>query len=331
MADDITVPKVGKVPKKVIIPIVVGAGGFVAWRYYVARNTTGGDTAADAGYDDPGTLPGVAGAVRPDGDYGSGVATPAATSDYGFTGTTNAQWSQYATAQLQQGDRWPYNDIVTALGNYLDSRPLSSLHQDIVRAAIAVAGMPPVGYHSIVPGGNTALTVAPSGLRATATPTTINVTFTGVSGATTYNAYRSNTTGTTTYAAGSSSSSPMILTGLQPNTTYTVQIAGVSASGAVGPRSAAVTVKTPGVNLATPATPSVSLITKTSAFVKTNAVPHANGYNWYNNGRIMAHTDSPNLAMTRLTSRATYKVTVAADSSSGAPSRQSGAVTFKTK
>lgn len=326
MAEDVEIPKVGRVPKKVLIPIVVGAGGFVVWKYYTARNSVGeGEVPEDLGFEDPGVLPPVAGAVKPGNEYGEGSAPPSA-DDFGFTGHSNDEWTQYATVQLSQSDRWSYADIVTALGNYLDHKPLTTLHQDIARAAIAVAGPPPVGTFVIVSGGNTAITVAPSGVKLSATANTVTATFNSVAGAQTYYVYVS---GSNRQVVGSRS--PVTVTGLTPNTSYSVQVAAVSASGQVGPRSSAVSIRTAGVKLATPAKPSVSSITKNSAVVKTNPVANATGYNWHINGAERAHTDAPILTMTRLTSRALYTVKVAADASYSAPSPYSSSVQFRTK
>lgn len=282
---EVDVPKVGKVNKKVLIPIVVVAGGFIGWRYWQSRNAVADATATDPGMQDPGMLPGVVGAVRPDGSYGSG--TGSTTQPSGDRPVTNAQWSQLAASQLSASDRWTYTDIVSALGNFLSGTPLSNAQQEIVRAARAVAGEPPEGYHVIIPGGNVPLTVAPTGVSATATVSAMKVSFTPVPGAVTYNVYRSNTTGASSVPSGTGSSSPIDLVGLTPNTSYTVQVAGVTASGAVGPKSAAIKVKTTSVALPAPSKVTVSNITSSSATLTTKAVPFATSYHWYVAGRFV--------------------------------------------
>src|SRR3954469_21280576 len=148
--------------KKILIPVAIGAAGYIGWRYYQASKGTGsdaGDTPSD--YADDGTIPGVAGAVSPTNSYGdSGNSTDNGNDPDRFT--TNAGWTNYARSQLQSA--YEDSDIVAALGTSPWSKPLSTEQQTIVRAAIAVAGYPPVGTFSVITGGNTPLTVAPTGV-----------------------------------------------------------------------------------------------------------------------------------------------------------------------
>jgi hypothetical protein len=326
---EVDVPKVGKVNKKVLIPIAAVAVGFIGWKYYQARQVGTGDP-TDVGYEDPGTLPPVAGAVRPDGDYGSG-GTGGNTNQAGGQPTTNAEWTQFAATQLAQSERWSYTDIVAALGNFLAGTPTTTAQQEIIRAARAIAGEPPVGNHVIVTGGNIALTVAPTGVSATATPSAMKVSFGAVPGAATYNVYRSNTTGATNVASGTGASSPIDLVGLTPNTAYTVQVAGVTASGVVGPKSASISVKTPGVKISAPAKPTVSNITSSSATLTTKAIPFATSYLWWVSGRFVQATDGPVWTATKMKSKTKYTASVQADTATGAPSAQSPLATFTTK
>lgn len=326
---DVDVPKVGKVNKKVLIPIVVAGGGYIAYRYWTARNAGTGDP-VDPGMEDPGTLPGVAGAVKPDNSYGSSDGTGDTGNTGGFRGLTNSEWNDYVTTRLQQSDRWSYTTIAVALGNYLNGKPLSSEQQDIVNAAIGIAGYPPVGSHVIISGGNTPITVAPSGLSASATPTTISVAFSPVAGAVTYNGFRSNSTGATNNAQATSNSSPIQFTGLEPGTAYTIQIAAVSGSGAVGPKSASINVKTPGVKMATPSKPSVSSITASTAHLATTPVPYATAYKWYVSGRLVGTTPTPSWTATLMKGKTRYTAAVAAQSSGGT-SPISATTSFTTK
>lgn len=329
LAGDVEVPVAGKVPKKAVAAIAVGAVAFIAWRYYAASQASGdGDAAVDPGMEDPGTLPAVQGAVRDDNLYGSGGSDGGSTVDgYGFTGTTNSQWTQYATGQLTQSDVWTYTDISTALGNYLAGKPLSSLQQNIVNAAVGVAGQPPVGYHTVVPGGNTPVTIAPSGLKATSTANAVVLTFGAVSGAAGYRAYK-NGTGTN---VGSSNGTSITVSGLQPNTTYKFAVKAYGPSGSSGPASTMVSIKTKGVTLKQPNKPSVSAIQKTSAHLSTGKVAAADGYNWYINGVSHGHSDAPSYTVTALKPATSYKVTVRADTSTGSPGPSSNTAVFKTK
>lgn len=321
---DVKVPKVGSVPKKPLIAIVVIAGGFVGYRYYQSRNAIGGDESDDAGYEDGGVLPSVQGAVRDDNAYGSG-SQPPSTEDFGFTGHTNDEWTQYVSVQLSQGDKWPYGDIVTALGAYLAGVPLTTAQQDIARAAVAVGGYPPVGSHPIIGGGNVAVTVAPGGVHGTPTTTAIKVYFNGVAGAASYNAYLS---GGGVFSAGSA---PVTITGLSPGRSYSVQVAAVSASGQVGPKSAAVTIKTPAATLAKCAKPTVTSVTASSAHITTKPVAFATSYQWFLNGRMLAATDNPTWTTSRQKPKTRYSIRVRADSNTGSPGPLSDTTYYTTK
>lgn len=327
---EVDVPVAGKVDKRVLIGVGVAAGGFVAYRYYKARNSAAADaTSTDGSFTDPGTLPAVAGAIKDGNLYGSGDTTQ--TSDSSAV-TTNAAWSQLALSQLSQSDRWSYADIAGALGNYLDGQPLSDDQQAIVRAAIAVAGHPPVGNPSIIPGGNTTISVAPSGLAVSAvTPTSAQINFTPVPGARTYNVYRSGSSA----AAGSSNNTPVTLSDLTPNTSYSVTVAAVSAAGTVGPKSSPITFKTAGVNLAVPATPKVSSVVGSRATLTTSKVPYATSYRWFMIGgsgtTLLNTTDGPAVTLTNLKPKTKYVIGVQADTSTGNPTKMSGTARFTTK
>jgi hypothetical protein len=327
VAGDVDVPKVGKVDPKIVIPIVVVAAGFVAWRYYSASQDTGAETTDDTGdFGDGSAIPSVIGAVSPDNSYGIGGDSGDTTQTNGGP-STNAEWSNQVADRLSSSDTWSYTDIVSALGNYLSGRPLTTLQQTIVQAAIAVGGYPPVGSHSIVTGGNTAITVAPTGLRVVeSTSSSVTLTFNPVAGADRYQAYRG-----VGGNVGTSNGTTIKVVGLQPDTPYQFYVKAVTASGTVGPESTKVTGRTKDVSLATPATPAVSSVTKTSAHVTTRAVTNATGYNWYINGVAHGHSDGPAYTVTGLKSKTTYRVTVAGDTATRRPGHASAARTFKTK
>lgn len=323
---DVDVPKVGKVDKKVIIPIVVAAGGYIGYRYWKARQ----DAAAapvDPGYNDMlgGLGPGVA---NPNPNVGL-PDTSAGTTTGGFRGTTNSEWSEYVTDRLQQDGRWSYSVIAVALGNFLSDKPLSSEQQDIARAAIGIAGQPPVGYHTIIPGGNTSITVAPTGVAASPTaPDKARVSFTGVAGAVTYNVYVNGS------VRGTGGGSPIDIAGLTPGTSYSIQVAAVSASGAPGPKSSAVTVKTSGAAMAKPAQPVVSGNPGGGrATFSTRPVPYATNYQWFLNGHLFNSTNTPAVTHTSLKPKARYSpgVSVRAVGAVGAPGPMSITKSFTTK
>ncbi|HEY2087446.1 MAG TPA: fibronectin type III domain-containing protein [Mycobacterium sp.] len=324
---DVDVPKVGKVDKKVLIPIVVAAGGYVAYRYYKARQ----DAAAvptDPGMSDQlgGLGPGV---TNPSSNVGLPIVDTSGSSTGGFQGTTNSQWSEFVTERLQQDGRWSYSVIAVALGNLLSDRPLTSEQQDIARAAIGIAGQPPVGYHTIIPGGNTSITIAPAGVSATATgPDKVRVSFSGVAGAATYNVYVNGS------VRGTGGASPIDVGGLTPGTSYSVQVAAVSTAGLPGPKSSSAVVHTPGAALAKPAQPTVSSnIGGGRATFTTKPVPYATTYQWFLNGHLFNSTNTPATTHTSLKPKARYSpgVSVRALGATGGPGPMSITKSFTTK
>lgn len=327
MADGgVKVPKLGKVPKPVLITVGVGALGYVGYRYWQARQAPAGDGTFDPGMEDPGTIPAVAGASVGGASAGSGDSTQTSNSS---AITTNAEWVQFVTDQLTQSDRFERSAVQTALGNWLTGQQLTYDQEQIVRAAIAVGGYPPVGGdRPINPGGNVPITVAPSGVVVTnITPTSAQVTFQPVSGARSYNVYRSGSSA----PSGTATASPITIDGLNPNTAYTVTVAAVTGSGSVGPKSSVVSFRTSGVTMPAPAKPALVSVTNNRATLKTNSVPYATSYRWTLNGKLLNTTDGPMVTATQLRSKTTYSVAVQADTSTGNPGPLSPTLSFKTK
>lgn len=331
----VDVPGVGGVDKRVLLGIGGVAAVFVGWRYYQSRSAAAYDpaqTAVDPGMEDPGVLPSVQGAVREDNSYGlPDTSSSAGTDAYGFTGTTNAQWTQYATTQLSQAsDTWSYGAIVTALGQFIANRPLTSVQQQIVQAAIAVAGYPPEGSHVIVPGGDTAITVAPKSLRAwdTITTTQIGMQWEPVAGASHYRIFRSGLS----EPVGDSVDTKFRAQGLQPNTSYGFQVAAVTASGQTGPKSNTYTARTKSVSLKAP-TVKVSSVAATAATVSWSKISGATSYRIYVNGVPHGTADGglSSYRVTALHKKTKYKVTVRADTTNQEPGPESKPVYFTTK
>lgn len=336
----LTIPKVGSVPKKPLVLVVAAAAAFVGYRYYQARSDVGdgtGEAASD--FADGGLPPGVIGAVSPDNSYGGDTGdTGDVGNGNGAVPTTNAQWANQAATQLSQSETWSYTDIVTALGAYLAGIPLSTGQQAIVRAAIAIAGYPPVGTHTIVPGGNTPITVAPSGMKATATgPSTVSLSAGAVAGAASYRAYRNGIN------AGTSSAPAFTISGLKPGTSYAWSMRAVSSSGQEGPVSASVSVRQPAgtvsgqpvsggpPTLRKAATPRVRSVKATSATLSTSAVPGATSYAWYVDGIPHGSSTGPsNHTVAGLKAKTTHYATVSAHAS-GKAGPMSNRATFKTK
>lgn len=326
MTATIDVPGVGAMDRRVVIGVGVAFAGFLGWRYFRASSGDAAPAEVDPGYEDGGTIPAVDGATD---WYGSGTSpTGDTTSSTPQALTTNAQWTQLATERLLAVDAASGPDIASALGNYLSGRPLSSAQQTIVNAAIAYAGYPPVGSHVIVPGGNTDITIAPSGLRVTGqSSSAITLSWSAVAGAQFYDVYRS---GAASNAVRSGATSATIA-GLQPNTSYAFQVAAVSSGGKAGPKSSSVSGRTKPVTLARPAVPTVSQVTSSSVQATTGRVSGATGYLWYVNGVAHGHSDNPTYKIVGLRKSTKYRLTVKADTATQSPGPESAARTFTTK
>lgn len=261
---DVQVPKLGGVNKHALIAVGAVAAGYIGYRYYQGQKAaaTADATATDPGYQDPGTIPAVAGAgssgVGGYGTYapygydanGNPITTPPSSSDYGFTGTTNAQWTQYAATQLEQSGTWSYTDIVTALGEFLANRPMSAVHVQITQAAIAVAGYPPSGSHTVIP----APPAPPAAtVPAAKAPTHVHVTTAGKDAFTVawdgqpmaqyyvyVNGHRSQKLSGTLWDVNSSHAGLTI----KPNTRYSVSVTAVNQAGKESGHSATISAHT---------------------------------------------------------------------------------------
>jgi chitodextrinase len=242
LSGKVDVPVVGSVDKKVLIGVGGVAAAFVAWKWWLA--SAGG--AAEYAPEDPGfeggeVLPPVSGAVSPDNSYGlPGDDEPESLDNYGFRGTTNSQWTQYAATQLSQSERWGYTDIIVALGKYLAGAPLDSVQVAIVQAAIAVAGRPPVGNHPIITVPTTPVKLpAPANLRASNLKHDyVVLDWNSVSGASKYVVRRNGT------QIELSGDTQMGVKGLSPSTSYTFTVNAQGLDGTEGePATLAVTTK----------------------------------------------------------------------------------------
>lgn len=326
----LSLPKLGAVKKKPVLIIGGAAAAYVLWRYYQASQAGDGAVEGDSdgdGFADAGTIPAVAGQGGPIGDgSGSGKAEDS-TDSYGFHGTTNSQWSQYALTQLSASDRWSYTDIAEALGQYIANKPLTSVQQAIVQAAIAVAGQPPEGTHVVVPGGDVPITVKPSKPSAVPGVTTVQLTWPAVPGAASYRIYQDGVKEN----VGTSVDTTKQVGGLQGSKSYRFAVAAVSAAGKVGPASDWTSVTTKDVSLGKPGTPRVSSVTKSTAKLTWSAVPGADHYLVYINGVAHGSSDDTSYTVVKLRPGTTYKATVKADTVNQGPGPSSGTATFKTK
>ena len=232
LSGKVDVPGLGQVDKKVLIGVGGVAAAFVAWKWWQA-SAGGADeyVPTDPGFEGGEVLPSVEGAVSPDNSYGlPGDDEPESLDNYGFRGTTNSQWTQYAATQLSQSERWGYTDIIVALGKYLAGAPLDSTQVAIVQAAIAVAGHPPVGQHPIVTAPTSPVKLpAPSGLRASNLKHDyVLLDWNSVSGAAKYVVRRNGT------QIELSGDTQMGVRGLSPSTSYTFTVTAEGLDGTEG-------------------------------------------------------------------------------------------------
>lgn len=328
---DIDIPKVGKLPKKVAVPLVVGLAAFVGWRFWQARG--GGDAGEDASTITDGEF-GAIDTATPDtlnpfpGSFTGGGGSPGGNTDTvtgdrdgdGVIGpgefTNNGQWTDYVVGKLSAADNWAYSEIVTALGNGLAGRPTSSVQQDILRAAVAVGGQPPSGSLTIVSGGNTGLTVAPGGVTASpAGSDAITVSFSPVAGASSYVAYL----GGSATPSGAGASSPIRITGLKPGTSYSVQVAGLNSAGTPGPKSSAASTKTAAAAAAGAVTGlTASKTDRDSTFISFKGATGAVKYRVFVNGKLSREVPGPPFTLAPLTPKTAYTIGVAAVNATGA-------------
>ena len=127
------------------------AGIYVVYRYWRAsKDAAAAATASDQTAMDTGLAVGGGGAYGTGGSSGTGGTTA--------TGiVTNADWSQAALAALVNVG-WDAGTVASSLGRYLDHQALTDAEITIVRAAIALTGLPPQGSYVIIHSPATATT-----------------------------------------------------------------------------------------------------------------------------------------------------------------------------
>jgi hypothetical protein len=329
MDGTIEVPKVGRVPKKTVL-LVGGAGaGIVVYLLYRQRaNASAADVADAAAVPDTG-LSDMGADVTGTGTGGPvvGYDDNEGGSDTSTTGpTTNAQWSEVAAEAL--AGSFDQAAVTEALGRYLSRQPLSDLDQRIIQSAIAFAGYPPVGTYTMIPGGNTAITVAPTGLSGTATTSTaVRLSWNPVAGATGYHIYRSGVS----QAVGEATGNTGEVGGLSPGSKYTFQVAAHTANGQVGPKSASFSITTGRIAMTAPTGVGVSNVTRTGLTVTWKAAANAVTYHVYRNGKIVATTKGTWLAQSGLRPGSKYSYQVQTVGAGNALSSKSATATATMK
>lgn len=331
MSETVDVPKVGPVKKPVVIAIAAGGAAFVGWRYYQSRQAAAADATAastDGSFTDPGSIPAVDGAYTGQSVGLPDSSQPPSSSDYGFTGTTNSQWTQYAASQLSMSGTYDYSTVLADLGAYLAGKPLTTAQITIVQAAIAVAGNPPEGSHPLIPGGDTPITVAPTGLTATAiNSTSVQLRWSAVPGAASYRIWQDGVS----QVVGDSFTAGGQVGNLKPGTRYTFHVSAETASGHDGPKSAGVSVTTPAQKVSAPTGLKLWDAQRTSFNAYWSAVPGADGYDVYVNGQKHAVVDGNQSAMGGFKPGTRYSVYVVAWTHGGYHSPHSATATITTK
>lgn len=242
---DVNVPGLGKTKKVWIFGGLGLAGAYVGWRWYQSSR-------ADAGVDDGMyTTPDQSeyGQSTSGGTYNPGGNTGNTETDGTTPGAinTNADWANAAVGILAN-DGYEPSVVRAALGEFLDRRALDKTEASIARGAISAAGEPPVGRPWTVieeSATGTGTLPAPGSVKATANFwDTVTVSWSAVSGASTYQVYRNGT------AIGTASGTSFKLSGLTQKTAYRFAVAAIGSTGKTGTRSGEVSVTTPAAPVA---------------------------------------------------------------------------------
>jgi hypothetical protein len=321
----VNVPAVGRVKKQYVYVGAALIAGIVGYAYW--RQSTAAPEDIPAYTDEDVITDGVTDTA---GGAAGGSANSGGTSvDNSTTPDTDSEWVMMARDALSGS----FDDaaLSVALGKYIGRTGLTSTEQNMVRAAIGSVGYPPGGKYPLESdtSGSPSTFQEPGGLRATAVQSTsITIQWNKVAGASGYRIFRADTGNE---PVGDSGDTTAYVRGLKPNTSYTIYVAARTATGATGPKSQPLKVKTAAVKLARPATPSVSSITRSTVKVTTRAVSGADRYGWYINGIAHGSSDGPSYTVQGLKPNTSYRVSVAADNSTQAPGPQSPSKSFKTK
>lgn len=327
-------PVAGKIKKRYVLIPAGAALAYVAYRWYQARQDA---AAADSTSTTDGTyttpdltdmgLSTAGGATTVTGN--SGNTTTDATNGM----STNADWTNTAIEKLtNQG--YDGATVAAALGDFLARRALTTSEASIARAALAVAGQPPVGGpFSVIEQattGGTGTLAAPAHVRAwdKTTDTQIGMQWDPVPGASHYRIFR-NDLGSE--PIGDSFDTRFWARGLTPNHGYSFHVAAVGSDGKLGKPSATYSAHTGQRKLARPAAPKASAITRTGFRASVKDVPGAETYKWWLNGRETGTTDKPYRDFGALKPNTTYSVSVAADLHTEAPGPMSPTIHVKTK
>lgn len=233
--------KIAGIPRTYVLVGGALIVGIVGYAYFSGSGTTEEvtDTGLEAAVDEYESPLGNSG-TNSTGDYSGNVDDTKI--------DTNAEWTQSAVDFLQ-GTGYDSATVVNALGKYLSFKALSAAEAQIVMAARAAVGDPPVGgpypIKDALPTTSTPTTPAkttqkaPTGLKATnVTKTYVKLDWAPLTGVKGYALFQN---GQRIESVVFSSSGQ---TGLKSNTTYRFFVRGIYPGNTLGPASSTVTVKT---------------------------------------------------------------------------------------
>ena len=205
---------------------------------------------------------------------------------------------------------------ISGMGHGLAVDPGSGAAQCGTAAAYFVQSICSSYYTGLFWGLNSTGTVtapaAPTGLSAGTTSTSATLTWSAVSGATSYNVYRGGS------KVGSATGTSYTDTGLSPSTGYSYTVTAVNAAGE-GPASAAVNATTTS-GQGVPAAPTglaVGSVTSTSVALSWSAVSGATSYDVYRGGSRVGSATGTSYTDTGLSPSTGYSYTVTAVNAAG--------------
>lgn len=327
---DVDLPGLGKTKRAWVYGGVGVAGSYVAWRWYQASRADEPPAGSDGFYTTPDqsemgqSTSGGTGNVTGNSNSITDATNPNTIDD-------NAEWTNKAVELLTNAGYDPAV-VYGALGDFLARRALDKAEATIARAAVAAVGQPPVNGPFVVTEeattGGTGTTAAPTGLKVAPSSDKATVTWNAVDGASYYLMYRNDQSTTAPQKVTGTSN---IMYNLDANRDYKVQVSAVGTTGKEGPISGSVGFKTTAVSLAKPTNLRASAQTRTSFTVSCSAVAGAQYYQWHLNTRLAGVSDKPIRSFTALKPGTSYRVTVAADTTSQNPGPVSSPITVSTK
>ena len=280
MAEDITIPKIGKVKKQYVYIVGAGVAGYVGYRWWISGSTTEEETLAPE--ESIGTIGADIGSGT-GGYYGTGSASSDTTvGDDVFD--TSAKWSREVVSYMADTLGYDAALVGLATGKYIRGDKLTKQEADIVRTAVGVFGQPPGGPYTIIEGSENpspSTMGQPTGLAVKSKDAdSVTLTWNPVAGAAGYRIYRSGAS----QNVGQSIDTTAEIGGLQPAETYTFTVRAMDSSGKTGAASSGLKVVTSDLKLSAPSGLKVESTTKTTATLVFNKVAGAAGYRLYMSG-----------------------------------------------